>query len=94
VSPPVKDSSFETDYPSIFEHLTCEAYQDGEVRETSTFTVFCKCGLFKVSLADRNNKDVTFASGETLKGALEQLELSLSSGKADWLQRSDRQPRR
>jgi hypothetical protein len=78
-------------YPAVWCELTCDHWEDGSARETSSLTLFLQEGLLKGCLRDRGNDRVTFVSGDSLERVLQALEDGLSTDSLDW--RRDREQR-
>lgn len=70
--------------PAVTEFVTLTKGVDGKQRQTSSLTVFYEEGLCKVCLTERDYDQSLWASGPTLKEALEALELRLTAPVVEW----------
>ena len=77
------DGAWLKNYTMLSEMLTCEKYDDGSKRKTSTITAFVDQGAFKVCLNDRDMEQSLYRSGRSFGEALDALELALIEGKDD-----------
>ena len=71
-------------HPALWEHLTLDAWEDGESRITSTLSVFWGSNGLQAALNDRDGQKVAFASGDSLEALLEALEHGLQHESLDW----------
>jgi hypothetical protein len=83
-SPAVSDLAFAGLYPALHAFLTSSLTPKGAPRKTSSITLFCEDGSFKASLNERELGLSLYATGESVQGALEALELRLCAPKVEW----------
>lgn len=72
------------DCPALFEFLTVGELPGGEVRQTSTLTIFTEGGLWKGCLNERDSEATLFGSGDTVEACLKNLEERLTAPHVDW----------
>lgn len=82
--PVVPDPTFSVLYPALWEYLSLERWEDGELRETSTLLLFVVEGRWRACLNDRAHGRSCWRSGDTLEALLVSLEDALASGLAEW----------
>jgi hypothetical protein len=84
--PPVaaRDCGFASRYPTLWEHLAEETWDDGSKRETSTLFWFVDAGLWKCMLKDRSAGLVAFWTGPTMEAVLDSIEVALCNNSVDW----------
>lgn len=70
--------------PAIREYLETNRWPNGDERITSTLTVYCDDGVYKVCLNDRQEGQSLWVASECLWDALETLEGALQGGTAEW----------
>jgi len=70
--------------PALFEFLTVGELANGELRQTSTVTIFTEGGMWKACLNERDSEATLFASGENLEACLDNLEERLKAPHVDW----------
>jgi len=70
--------------PALHEYLTVGELPGGEVRQTSTVTIFTEGGLWKACLSERDAEATLFASGDTVESCLDNLEERLKAPHVDW----------
>jgi hypothetical protein len=80
----LKASKWSLSYPSIWEMLTAEEWEDGTPRKRSTVTIFIDEGQAKVSLNDRANGLVGFCTASSVEEALAALESALKEDRVEW----------
>lgn len=73
-----------SDYGELVNYLVDTEFDDGSARRTSTLLVFVEDGVVKVCLNDRENGRSAWASGKTLRSALESLNAAVGSDCAEW----------
>lgn len=78
------DEEFKTFYPSLWEHLTADRFEDGATRKTSSLLVFSQDGRIKLMLKDKEEGEVAFLSATGVTSGLAALEEGLAAGKLDW----------
>lgn len=83
-------SDFARLYPTLFEWLETDQWDDGSARETTTLFIFADGGVLKVMMKDRDGKQVAFLSADSLDGLLGGLERGLADGSIVW--KPDRPP--
>lgn len=83
------DPQMSKDYPGITELMTATPLVGNKRRETSTLTVVCEDGQWKVGLRDRTNQVSLWRAGETLARALHALEAALHEPTVDWRRTGD-----
>lgn len=72
------------DYATLGDYLSDTEFDDGSSRRTSTLLVFVEDGVIKVCLNDRENGRSAWASGKTLRSALQSLNDSVRDDVAEW----------
>jgi len=82
------DLKFRETYPTIYEYLFTQRWQDGSTRVTSTISFFAQEGALKVVINDRDNNRSAFFNAETFDAAMASMEASLKSDTTDWKSRS------
>lgn len=83
------DAQMERDFPGITELMTATPLVGKVRRATSTLTVVCEDGQWKVGLRDRDNQVSLWRSGLSLVAALRCLEEGLQAGTVDWRRTGD-----
>jgi len=86
-SKPLVGGDAARDFPSVWEWLSSEQYDDGSARQTATLLVFVEEGRVKLCLNDRDGHRKAWVSGSDPLEAFLSLEQCLSTGAVDW--RSD-----
>lgn len=81
-------------YPSIWEHLSADAYPDKSPRQTGTVLFLFEAGLFKAAVIDRDASLTAFVSGETIRAVLNAIEAGLDEDRLEWRASKARPPRR
>ena len=72
-------------FPALWEYLTVESWDTGEVRERSMLCVFYEDGLFKFVLQDRENERSLWVTGADTDSCLELLDTKLANAvEGDW----------
>lgn len=71
-------------YENVWEYLTQETWPDGSPRQTATLAISMSEGRMLLTLRDRANNRITFASGPTVTEALGQLDMSVGSEDCTW----------
>jgi len=70
---------------SLVEHLAHDAWDDGQVRQRSTITLFIEDGLFKLCLNDREAESSLFVTADSFDECIKKLEKKLNGSEApDW----------
>jgi len=72
------------EFPSLMEHLTCRAYEDGSPRQTSMLMTSVIGSMWRVTLKDRDAAMQLNILGATFDDALVALELALGNDKTPW----------
>jgi len=80
----VQDNKLAKDCPALFEYLTLDAWEDGEVRQTATLLLFVEGGQFRGCVNDRENERSLWAGADTFLGLVGALEGRLIDPTADW----------
>lgn len=71
--------------PALWEYLTVEVWETGEVRERSMLCCFYEDGAFKVVLQDRENDRSMWVTGPSIEACIELLDSKLAQGlDTDW----------
>lgn len=78
------DKGFREKYPALTEHLTLVRWEDGSARKTSTITLFAEAGLWKLTLNNREEQEVTFLTGGSLEELLGAVEQGLQTDSLEW----------
>lgn len=73
-----------TNVPSLVEYLADTTFDGGELRTTSTLTIFFEGGLIKIALNDRDAGASLYRSGASIQDALLALQKALGTPDADW----------
>jgi hypothetical protein len=81
---PAVDEEFERKYPTLWEYLTCDTWEDGSPRATTTMFLFVSGGRWTCMLKDRALEKVCFSTHDTLAELLASREEALCDGRADW----------
>jgi hypothetical protein len=82
--PMFTDPVFMKDWPALYEYMTEQKFPDGKPRKTCSLTIFGDDGQVKACLNDREDNLVLFASGKTMKTALNALEGLLTAPETPW----------
>lgn len=85
----IEPDALSSAYPVLWSHLTQIAWEDGQVRETSSLLVFLQDGMLKGMIRDREAGLCLWQAAGSLVGLLEALEAGLCDPQAEW--RVDRQ---
>jgi hypothetical protein len=80
--------------PALWEHLTCDKWDDGTIRERSTLSFFCDAQAAKLCLSDRATDRIAFVAAESLDAALLMLNEQLDNGTLLWRESDTRRRRR
>lgn len=79
--------------PALMEHLTRLVHEDsGEVRETTTLTLFAEGGVFKVFANSRDTGESLCVSAASWEGLWTALEKALTDPGASWRPMRDKAP--
>lgn len=79
-------------YPTLWEHLSLQAYEDGTKRQPSMLMVFSENGRWKGALKDTDNERICWKMGDTLEELLSTLEdAATRDDPSDW-RRSEAKP--
>lgn len=70
--------------PFLWAMLTDDKWEDGSRRERASILLLCDGGVAKVWLNDRATSRTAWATGETLDGALDQMEEQLATDSVSW----------
>lgn len=73
-------------FPVLVEYLSCEQWDDGTARQSSTLLLFIEEGCFKLCLNDRAASRKAWVSGRTAEEAFSTLESALAAGGVEWRQ--------
>lgn len=79
-----RDPDLEEHFPALAEYLTATVVGETSQRRTATLLLFAEDGVFKLALNDRQESLSAWASGPTVREAIEALEASLQAGEASW----------
>jgi hypothetical protein len=71
-------------FPTLWEWLSSEQYDDASARQTATMLVFVEDGSVKLCLNDRDSHRKAWVTGKTPEAAFASLEQALASDTADW----------
>jgi len=82
--PDGSDPKLHASYPALCEHLLRTTDDDGQPRQTCSFTVFGVPGGFRGFLNDRDSGAAISAFSETFVGLLAGLEADLQSDQPGW----------
>lgn len=80
----VEDPQFKRLYPLLFEYLTCDTWDDGTTRETSTLLLFVDAGVLKGCVNDRAMGRNLFVAAESLSGLLGAANEALGETSPGW----------
>jgi len=83
-SPAAKCPWLAKEMPAVHEYLTRTELEGGELRQTSTLSIFTEGGQFKCCLSERDAEVNLFASGAGLEECLSNLEERLTASTVDW----------
>ena len=78
------DEAFQESYPSLFDHLTAEKWDDDKPRTTSSVLIFCESGTWKAMLNNRAEGLVAFVTSHGFLALIDSLEHGLAEGQMDW----------
>lgn len=70
--------------PTVTEFMTCQVWDGGGKRTTSTLSISVQDDRVVVALNDRDLKRSVYLSADTLDGALDALEADLVKDQAEW----------
>lgn len=79
-----EDKSFQGRFPTLYEYLTCDKWEDGTARATSTLLLFLDAGILKGCINDRAMSRSLFVGGSTLQSLLEAAEEALRAENPGW----------
>lgn len=82
--PVATDPEWLSELPAVHDYLTAVRDEDGAARRTSTITIFCEQGAWKVFLNERTINASLCATGPTVKDALGALEIMLEGDDPPW----------
>lgn len=83
------DPTFREAYPTLWDHLTQDRWEDGTARQTSSMLLFRDGGVFKVMFRDKDAGACLWIAVQSPLNAFDALEAALCDPRADW--RADRQ---
>lgn len=78
------DVKFKKDYPTLWDYLTQQQWDDGSARETAGLTMFVQDGLFKALLKDNDAGQCLWVAAHGFFDVLAALEKQASAPVADW----------
>jgi len=90
---PLKSSNWSEVYPTLWEWLTEEKFDDGTFRTTSSLLVFVQSGELKACINDRHYSRSAFISAATVEDLLQSLDEKLESDSLDWRVKTDARAR-
>jgi len=76
------DAGFMKLYPTIWEYMTHDKYDDGGARERSTLKIRVTEGQWLMALNDEENRQSVYTQGNTMADTLKALEKGLRDGTA------------
>lgn len=77
-------AAFGKQFPTLFEYLTHEKWDDGKPRDTSTVSLFIEGGVFKLALNDKDLSRSLYVSASSYADVWVALETALNDSLADW----------
>lgn len=77
-------SLFAKNFPSLFQFLRDEMYEDGTSRQTATITLFVSPQGFQACLNDRDQGQATFVTCGTVDGLWAALDKGLAEDSLQW----------
>jgi len=80
----LSDVDFMAKWPTLWEHMTVERFDDGQPRKTSSLLVYTQDGRVKGMLKDKEEGEIAFLTAPSFFGLLESFEEGLREGKLDW----------
>jgi len=83
-SKPLAGGDAATLFPTLWEYLSGDAWDDGSPRETSTVLFFVEAGMCKACLNDRSLQRKCWSTGPSPEACLTSLEGALASGNVEW----------
>lgn len=78
------DPDWVSEYPAVHDYLTAAVGPGGELRRTSTLTLFSEHGAWKLFLNERHSGASLCATGPTVGAALSALEVMLEAEDVPW----------
>lgn len=83
--PPSKaDEAWMLKHPALVEFMTLEAFDDGQLRQTTTVLLFSESGVYKACVSDRDGGRVAFVTAGGLVSLLDAVEAGLQQSSLDW----------
>lgn len=79
-----EDDSIQRHHPALWEFLSLSSWEDGSPRQTGTVLLVVDAGMVKAWLNDRDGQRAAWASGDSLGGVLERLEVGLTKDTLEW----------
>ena len=77
-------------FPTLWEYLSGDTWDDGSARATSTMLAFVEDGMVKLCVNDRALQRKAWMTGRSPEAALAALEAALAAGNIEW--RPDKAP--
>jgi len=87
---PLAGGDSATLFPTLWEYLSGDCWDDGSPRVTATMLVFVEDGMVKVCVNDRALQRKCWMTGRSPEAAFSALEAALAQGNVEW--RPDKQP--
>lgn len=81
---PFDDAEFGHEFPTLNEYMTCEVFDDGEPRTTSTVLFFFEKGQMKACVNDRHFGRTAFVTAATFGEIMLKIESGLADDNLDW----------
>jgi hypothetical protein len=90
VGTPAVDVELEEAFPILYALMTELRVDARTVRQPSSITVFTQDGMWKCCIVEKDENKSLFGSGDTLWGALANVEARLDSPIVDWRERDEK----
>lgn len=81
---PLAGGDAATLFPTLWEWLSCEQFDDGSARVTATVLVFVEGGMCKLCFNDRDGHRKAWITGKSPSEAFQALEASLAADRLEW----------
>jgi len=86
---PFQESDWSEAYPTLWEWLTAEKFDDGTFRTTASLLIFVQSGELKACINDRQFSRSAFLTAATVESLLHTLDEKLEADSLDWRVKSN-----
>lgn len=84
VASKLDDNDTKSLFPTLWDYMTQDRWDDGTPRETSSLLIFAQDGMLKAMLRDRENGQCLWTAGVSVATVMFQLDTALNDPNADW----------